>query len=42
MASDIGAIDRRLWSVADQLPANSELKPRDRASSVDLNGFRFD
>lgn len=27
MASDIGEIERRLWSIADQLRVNSGLKP---------------
>jgi type I restriction enzyme M protein len=34
MASDIGEIERRLWSVADQLRANSGLKPSEYSRPV--------
>src|SRR5262249_44780234 len=34
MASDIGEIDRRLWNVADQLRANSGLKPSEYSRPV--------
>ncbi len=34
MASDIGDIERRLWSVADQLRANSGLKPSEYSRRV--------
>ena len=34
MASDIGEVERRLWSVADQLRANSGLKPSEYSRPV--------
>jgi len=34
MASDIGDIERRLWGVADQLRANSGLKPSEYSRPV--------
>jgi type I restriction enzyme M protein len=34
MASDIGEIERRLWSIADQLRANSGLKPSEYSRPV--------
>ena len=34
MAADIAEIERRLWSVADQLRANSGLKPSEYSRPV--------
>jgi len=34
VASDIGEVERRLWSVADQLRANSGLKPSEYSRPV--------
>jgi type I restriction enzyme M protein len=39
MASDIVEVERRLWSIADQLRANSGLKPSEYSRPVKSRRF---